>query len=90
MRGGSVGTSESQDGARESLKGHIAFVVDNMNYYWTQGSVTIIIRNDPNSMLLYLVHFGIVMIVTGHCDTGWRLLYSVKQCYIHWSYLLDL
>jgi hypothetical protein len=26
---------ESQEEARESPKGHIAFVVDNMDYYWT-------------------------------------------------------
>jgi len=68
---------ESQEGTRESLKGHTAFVVDNMGYYWTQGSVTIIIRNDPNPVLLYLVYWYIlgfgslcVMIVTGHCATG--------------------
>jgi hypothetical protein len=27
---------------------------DNLGEYWTQGSVTIITRNDPNPMLLYL------------------------------------
>ena len=57
---------------------------DNLGEYWTQGSVTIITRNDPNPMLLYLIYWYVLgfgsfcaMIVTGPCATGWKLFYSM-------------
>ena len=56
----------------------------NLGEHWTQGSVTIITRNDPNPMLLYLIYWYMVgfgsfcaMIVTSPCATGWRLFYSM-------------